>query len=143
MKKGARKLSRIGGLMNDIMVDLNLDLNKAEVAEIHGKDQVQIWRRSFDVLPPVMTMKHPNYNDIGGLKTGEIRNKKNQIQDPDLRSFLPKSFFEHRNFDEPVAVIIVATISVKLVFKIVLLKVHSSCFYLHRKMQVIELLLIP
>jgi len=27
-------------------------LNKAETAEIHGADQVHIWRRSFDVPPP-------------------------------------------------------------------------------------------
>ncbi len=27
-------------------------LNKAETAEIHGTDQVHIWRRSFDVPPP-------------------------------------------------------------------------------------------
>ena len=27
-------------------------LNKAETAEIHGAEQVRIWRRSFDVPPP-------------------------------------------------------------------------------------------
>jgi|TARA_B100000902_G_scaffold388106_1_gene433201 2,3-bisphosphoglycerate-dependent phosphoglycerate mutase len=27
-------------------------LNKAETAEIHGADQVHIWRRSFDIPPP-------------------------------------------------------------------------------------------
>ncbi|MEE3200561.1 MAG: 2,3-bisphosphoglycerate-dependent phosphoglycerate mutase, partial [Candidatus Thermoplasmatota archaeon] len=27
-------------------------LNKAETAEIHGTEQVHIWRRSFDVPPP-------------------------------------------------------------------------------------------
>ena len=40
-------------------------LNKAEMAEIHGKDQVQIWRRSFDVPPPAMTSDHPFYAQIG------------------------------------------------------------------------------
>jgi 2,3-bisphosphoglycerate-dependent phosphoglycerate mutase len=29
-------------------------LNKAETAEIHGADQVLLWRRSFDVPPPPM-----------------------------------------------------------------------------------------
>lgn len=29
-------------------------LNKAETAEKHGKDQVQLWRRSYDVRPPAM-----------------------------------------------------------------------------------------
>jgi 2,3-bisphosphoglycerate-dependent phosphoglycerate mutase len=28
-------------------------LNKAETAEKHGEEQVKIWRRSFDVPPPV------------------------------------------------------------------------------------------
>ena len=36
-------------------------LNKAEMAEIHGKEQVQIWRRSFDVRPPPMDSNHPCY----------------------------------------------------------------------------------
>ena len=27
-------------------------LNKAETAEIHGEEQVRIWRRSFDIPPP-------------------------------------------------------------------------------------------
>lgn len=40
-------------------------LNKAEMAEIHGKDQVQIWRRSFDVQPPPMDADHPYYKSIG------------------------------------------------------------------------------
>ena len=29
-------------------------LNKAETAEKHGDEQVKIWRRSFDIPPPVM-----------------------------------------------------------------------------------------
>ncbi|MDR3157219.1 MAG: phosphoglycerate mutase [Lactobacillales bacterium] len=29
-------------------------LNKADAAEKHGEDQVHIWRRSYDVLPPEM-----------------------------------------------------------------------------------------
>lgn len=29
-------------------------LNKAETAEKHGDDQVKIWRRSFDIPPPVL-----------------------------------------------------------------------------------------
>ena len=40
-------------------------LNKAEMAEIHGKGQVQIWRRSFDVPPPPMPPEHPYFNEIG------------------------------------------------------------------------------
>ena len=40
-------------------------LNKAEMAEVYGKDQVQIWRRSFDVPPPPMPSNHPYYKTIG------------------------------------------------------------------------------
>lgn len=42
-------------------------LNKAEMAEIHGKEQVQIWRRSFDVCPPPMEPDHPFYAEIGKI----------------------------------------------------------------------------
>ena len=31
-------------------------LNKAETAEKYGEEQVKIWRRSFDVLPPALNI---------------------------------------------------------------------------------------
>ena len=40
-------------------------LNKAETAEKHGADQVQIWRRSFDVPPPPLAETdayHPSHD---------------------------------------------------------------------------------
>jgi 2,3-bisphosphoglycerate-dependent phosphoglycerate mutase len=39
-------------------------LNKSETAAKYGEDQVQIWRRSFDVPPPPMTPDHPYYDQI-------------------------------------------------------------------------------
>jgi 2,3-bisphosphoglycerate-dependent phosphoglycerate mutase len=41
-------------------------LNKAETAEKHGEDQVLIWRRSYDVPPPLMEKSDEGYagNDI-------------------------------------------------------------------------------
>ena len=36
-------------------------LDKAETAEKHGKDQVHIWRRSYDIPPPPMEADSP-YN---------------------------------------------------------------------------------
>ena len=39
-------------------------LNKAETAEKHGEEQVQIWRRSFDIPPPAMESNHPYYEKI-------------------------------------------------------------------------------
>ena len=34
-------------------------LNKAEMAERHGDEQVHLWRRSYDVPPPPMPSGHP------------------------------------------------------------------------------------
>ncbi len=34
-------------------------LNKVEMVEKHGIDQVQIWRRSYDVPPPALTRDEP------------------------------------------------------------------------------------
>ena len=46
-------------------------LNKAETAERHGKDQVHLWRRSYDVPPPALDEederfpgRDPRYGDL-------------------------------------------------------------------------------
>ena len=36
-------------------------LNKSETAEKHGKEQVRIWRRSYDVRPPSQDREDPNH----------------------------------------------------------------------------------
>jgi 2,3-bisphosphoglycerate-dependent phosphoglycerate mutase len=36
-------------------------LNKAETAERHGMEQTQIWRRSYDVRPPALTVDDPRH----------------------------------------------------------------------------------
>jgi 2,3-bisphosphoglycerate-dependent phosphoglycerate mutase len=36
-------------------------LNKAEMAERHGMEQVKTWRRSYDVQPPALTTDDPLY----------------------------------------------------------------------------------
>ena len=36
-------------------------LNKSETAKKHGEDQVKVWRRSFDVPPPLMDKSHPDH----------------------------------------------------------------------------------
>ena len=48
-------------------------LNKAETASRHGDDQVKIWRRSFDVAPPVLETWDPAWpgNDAR-YKPGEM-----------------------------------------------------------------------
>ncbi|XP_044743811.1 uncharacterized protein LOC123306015 [Chrysoperla carnea] len=39
-------------------------LNKQETAEKYGEQQVQIWRRSYDIAPPPMEPDHPYYKKI-------------------------------------------------------------------------------
>jgi len=65
-------------------------LNKAEMAEIHGKEQVQIWRRSFDVRPPSMDSNHPNYSDI--FENDAFKDIKNQIPNTESSSNLAPKF---------------------------------------------------
>jgi 2,3-bisphosphoglycerate-dependent phosphoglycerate mutase len=36
-------------------------LNKSETAELHGDEQVQLWRRSFDVAPPPLDPDDPRH----------------------------------------------------------------------------------
>lgn len=51
-------------------------LNKLETVEKHGKEQVQIWRRSYDIPPPPLDEKderHPkNDRRYEGLKPEEL-----------------------------------------------------------------------
>lgn len=55
-------------------------LNKAEMAAKYGEEQVQIWRRSYDVLPPLLDLtddRHPRFDpryagiDENGLPQAE------------------------------------------------------------------------
>jgi 2,3-bisphosphoglycerate-dependent phosphoglycerate mutase len=36
-------------------------LNKSETAAKHGEEQVKIWRRSFDTLPPLLDLSDPDH----------------------------------------------------------------------------------
>ena len=36
-------------------------LNKAEIAKKHGEKQVELWRRSYDVRPPALTLDDPRH----------------------------------------------------------------------------------
>jgi len=51
-------------------------LNKAETAQEHGMEQVQLWRRSFDVRPPALPPddpRHPGHDArYAGLSHGEL-----------------------------------------------------------------------
>ena len=53
-------------------------LNKSETATKYGEDQVQLWRRSYDIAPPLLSdddKRHPRFNEkfrtIENLPTGE------------------------------------------------------------------------
>ena len=73
---------------NEIKIDWRLNerhygalqgLNKSETASKYGEEQVKIWRRSYDIPPPVLEMddeRHPKFNDkfkniLGELPAGE------------------------------------------------------------------------
>jgi 2,3-bisphosphoglycerate-dependent phosphoglycerate mutase len=51
-------------------------LNKAETAARHGEAQVKIWRRSYDIPPPALTLddpRHPGKDPrYAGLNPGEV-----------------------------------------------------------------------
>ena len=51
-------------------------LNKAETAAKFGEDQVKIWRRSFDIPPPPLTIDDPRHASrdprYAGLTPGEL-----------------------------------------------------------------------
>jgi 2,3-bisphosphoglycerate-dependent phosphoglycerate mutase len=51
-------------------------LNKAEMVEKYGMEQVLLWRRSYDIRPPALTLDDPRYNGrnhmYAGLKPEEI-----------------------------------------------------------------------
>jgi len=51
-------------------------LNKAETAAKHGEAQTKVWRRSFDVPPPALTVddaRHPSHDPrYHNLKPGEL-----------------------------------------------------------------------
>jgi len=51
-------------------------LNKTEMVERHGMEQVQIWRRSYDTPPPALTLDDPRYNGndprFADMKPGEF-----------------------------------------------------------------------
>ena len=53
-------------------------LNKDEIMKKHGKKQVHIWRRSFDVSPPPMEKTNPNHPSKNrtyiNIPTGKIPN---------------------------------------------------------------------
>src|SRR5262249_53075020 len=51
-------------------------LNKAQTVERHGEAQVKIWRRSYDVPPPALSLddkRHPRFDPrYAGLSPGEL-----------------------------------------------------------------------
>ena len=48
-------------LLNERHYGALTGLNKQETAQLHGEQQVQIWRRSYDTPPPPLTLDHPDY----------------------------------------------------------------------------------
>lgn len=41
-----------------------IGLNRAEMAQLHGEEKVKLWRRSYDVTPPLIDESHPYFLEI-------------------------------------------------------------------------------
>ncbi len=52
---------RISWRLNERHYGALQGLNKAETAEKYGEDKVKIWRRSYDIQPPALTLEDPRY----------------------------------------------------------------------------------
>ena len=66
-------------------------LNKAETAQQHGMEQVQLWRRSFDVRPPALPPddpRHPGHDARYAGLTGDDLPTTESLADT-IRRFLP------------------------------------------------------
>jgi 2,3-bisphosphoglycerate-dependent phosphoglycerate mutase len=81
-------------------------LNKSETAEKYGEDQVHIWRRSYDIPPPLLDIndeRHPKFDDKfkainGDLPSGEsLKNVLNRLNPfwKDYIAYLKENFGNH------------------------------------------------
>lgn len=41
-----------------------IGLNRAEMAVLHGEEKVKLWRRSYDITPPLIDESHPYFLEI-------------------------------------------------------------------------------
>ena len=80
-------------------------LNKSETASKYGEDQVLIWRRSFDIAPPLLDFddeRHPRFNSIFNhikeeLPAGEsLKNVINRLN-PFLENYMQSHCKEGKN----------------------------------------------
>ena len=63
LKKNDKEITKTSAL-NERHYGGLTSLNKDEVIKKYGKQQVQIWRRSFEIPPPKMEENHPYKNKI-------------------------------------------------------------------------------
>jgi len=81
-------------------------LNKSETAEKYGEDQVHIWRRSYDIPPPLLDIndeRHPKFDDKfkainGDFLSGEsLKNVLNRLNPfwKDYIAYLKENFGNH------------------------------------------------
>ncbi len=73
LNKSEKKFNRAWELNERHYGDLT-SLNKDEIIKKHGIEQVQIWRRSYDIAPPKMNPQHSYRNDIyNKIKKNKLR----------------------------------------------------------------------
>ena len=69
----------------------DLGLNKSETAALHGEQQVQIWRRSYDIPPPPLKEddpRHPNKARMYSQLSPDVLPKAECLKDT-VERFLP------------------------------------------------------
>ena len=84
LKRAANSLDIILKVLNEENVQVNktsklnernygnlTSLNKDEIIKKYGNEQVKIWRRSYNIRPPNMDIKHPYKNKIDSSSSSE------------------------------------------------------------------------
>ena len=84
LKRAANSLDIILKVLNEENVQVNktsklnernygnlTSLNKDEIIKKYGNEQVKIWRRSYNIRPPIMDIKHPYKNKIDSSNSSE------------------------------------------------------------------------
>jgi len=79
--------------LNERMYGALQGLNKSETAQKHGEEQVLVWRRSYDIPPPPMDEKDPNWpgHDRRYLEVGATKEQipKTECLKDTVERFLP------------------------------------------------------
>jgi len=78
LKKSDMKISKSPSL-NERHYGGLTGLNKEETIKKYGEKQVKIWRRSFEIAPPAMDLKHPYKNKLRSNISESLKNTYDRV----------------------------------------------------------------